>query len=282
MFFLGSPEADSIPDIVIQRDTGDIEWNGRIVGDINGDSFDDIMTQFSSWSIGQRWFVYYGGTNMDTEIDETFIWGNGLGAPGHVTPLGDINADGIGDFAFYTGPNDNHIEVWLGGNPLSTSPAWILDGPVDGQDIPYRIGEAGDFNGDGIDDWFFSAYHGLEERGRIIVVAGDRDFGVSVDDYPTPTPSAFTLHSCYPNPFNSSVTIPLEILGTGTQNIKISIFNTLGQSVYRFDQEQFTPGLHNLRWDGRSNQGVDITSGLYFLTAFAANTRLNMKLLLIK
>ncbi|MBL0062666.1 MAG: hypothetical protein IPP40_14570 [bacterium] len=51
--FLGSPEADSIADVVFERTTGEIEWNGRIVGDINGDRYDDVMTQFMSWSIGQ-------------------------------------------------------------------------------------------------------------------------------------------------------------------------------------------------------------------------------------
>ncbi|MBK8128622.1 MAG: VCBS repeat-containing protein [bacterium] len=114
--FLGSTEADSVADVVIERSTGDNERNGRIVGDLNGDGFDDVLTHFSSWSEGQRWLLYYGGIEMDTEIDDELVWGDGIGAE-YVTPLGDINADAFDDYAFYEnneGLDINHIEVWLG------------------------------------------------------------------------------------------------------------------------------------------------------------------------
>ncbi|MBK6766758.1 MAG: hypothetical protein IPG71_10700 [bacterium] len=150
---------------------------------------------------------------------------------------------------------------------MPRTPAWVLDGELDGMNYPYRIGEAGDFNGDGMDDWFFSAYHGLEARGRIIVVSGDRNFGLAAVEHPMPLPSSFTIHPCYPNPFNSSVTIPLEITGGGTQQVTQSILNPLGQVVYRFDQKSFTPGTHLLRWNGVSNSAMQVATGTYFLQA---------------
>ncbi|MBL0063265.1 MAG: T9SS type A sorting domain-containing protein [bacterium] len=230
--FLGSAEGDSIP-LVYQYGPGEpgIEGFGRIVGDINGDNFDDIISYFTAFEIGARKYVYFGSESLDFERDDEFIWGNGNAAPLYVTPLGDINDDGFDDYAHYYDyqqPPIDHIEVWLGGSPLPRSPAWVLDGPLDGMNYPYRIGEAGDFNGDGIDDWFFSAYHGLEARGRIIVVAGDRDFGLAVNDHSPIVPQEFSL-SIYPNPFNSTLSISLDV--PLHQEVTLSLYDLLGREV---------------------------------------------------
>ncbi|MBK6766759.1 MAG: VCBS repeat-containing protein [bacterium] len=270
--FLGSPAADSLPALVRVRPSGaggTFEYYHRIVGDINGDTYDDIISYVTSFVSGTRKYVYWGSEIMDLAEDVVLEWAND-DVPLYVAPLGDINADGFDDFAHYRDyldPPTNRIEVWLGGNPLPTTPAWVLDGALDGMNYPYRIGQAGDFNGDGIDDWFFSTYHGLEARGRIIVVAGDRDFGLPVNEHPVVTPTSFILHPCYPNPFNSNVTIPLEITGGGMQQVTLSILNPLGQVVYQFDQESFTPGAHLLRWNATSSSGRAVASGTYFLQA---------------
>ncbi|MBL0062667.1 MAG: T9SS type A sorting domain-containing protein [bacterium] len=210
---------------------------------------------------------------MDTEIDETFIWGDGLGAPGHVTPLGDINADDFGDFAFYTGPNNNHIEVWLGGSPRNDHHRLDPDGPLDGQDLPYRIGQAGDFNCDGIDDWFFSAYHGLEARGRIIVVAGDRNFGLAVNDHSPIVPQEFSL-SVFPNPFNSTLSISLNV--PLYQEVTVSLYDLLGREV-------------DVVYRGRlSSQTISyvapaaLSSGVYFLRASVGDVSVLGKVVLLK
>ncbi|MBK6909741.1 MAG: T9SS type A sorting domain-containing protein [bacterium] len=85
------------------------------------------------------------------------------------------------------------------------------------------------------------------------------------------------LHACYPNPFNSSVTIPLEVTGPESQHVTLTIANTLVQIAYSFSQTDFTPGLHTLRWNGS-----DAATGLYFVTAHSHNARHIQKILLIK
>ena len=75
-------------------------------------------------------------------------------------------------------------------------------------------------------------------------------------------PQNFKLHPAFPNPFNASTAIRLEI--KKEQQIKLVIYNLLGQEI-RTLYDGFKPaGNHQLIWDGKDNHGVDSTSGLYF------------------
>src|SRR3989339_230173 len=233
--FLGSPEASMEP-FVYQWGPQNAEAIVRchFVGDVNNDGHDDIIGSFRSWWTGERKYLYYGGNPPDFVVDAEFRLFTG-DIPWTQTGLGDINNDGYDDFAIYTTPNDPGVaefEIYLGGDPPTFDPVWSLASPFEGMEMPWRIGPAGDFNGDGIDDWMFSCYEAVQGSGRIIIVAGDEHFGQSVGGAPDLHPASFILQPCFPNPFNSTVTIPLEVTGAGSQTVSISIYNTLGQEVY--------------------------------------------------
>ncbi|MBL0062225.1 MAG: hypothetical protein IPP40_12265 [bacterium] len=90
----GSPAADSLPALVRVRPSGaggTFEYRHRIVGDINGDTYDDIISYATSFSSGARKYIYWGGEDMDLLDDVELQWANGA-VPKYVTPLGDINA----------------------------------------------------------------------------------------------------------------------------------------------------------------------------------------------
>ncbi|MBL0063313.1 MAG: T9SS type A sorting domain-containing protein [bacterium] len=222
-----------------------------------------------------RKYVYFGSESLDFERMMSSSGATALRRRLCHT-IGDINDDGFDDYAHYYDyqqPPIDHIEVWLGGSPLPTTPAWVLDGPLDGMNYPYRIGEAGDFNGDGIDDWFFSAYHGLEARGRIIVVAGDRNFGLAVNDHSPIVPQEFSL-SVFPNPFNSTLSISLDV--PLHQEVTLSLYDLLGREV-------------DVVYRGRlSSQTISyvapaaLSSGVYFLRASANSQSVLGKVVLLK
>ena len=87
----------------------------------------------------------------------------------------------------------------------------------------------------------------------------DRPTAVAVD---AAVPRTTELLRSYPNPFNASTVIPFR-LGAGGQ-VRIDIFNLLGQRVRRLLDERRAPGLHKVRWSGTDDRGSPVSSGVYF------------------
>lgn len=88
-------------------------------------------------------------------------------------------------------------------------------------------------------------------------------------------PSAFALNQNYPNPFNGRTTIRYSLAEAG--QVKVEVFNILGQNVTTLVEGRQEPGSHEVSWDAGSN-----SSGIYFLRLIAGNLRQTRKLLLLK
>lgn len=73
--------------------------------------------------------------------------------------------------------------------------------------------------------------------------------------------SAFPSIQNYPNPFNSMTTIAIHMLVE--TKLRIVIFNTLGQIAARLFEANLKPGVHEITWDGTSEQNVALPSGVY-------------------
>lgn len=85
----------------------------------------------------------------------------------------------------------------------------------------------------------------------------DDDFNNSVDvAYKT------GFVSIYPNPFNPTTTISyyLEL----NSPVLVDIYNIKGQLVKTFDVGMQTIGFHKVVWNGESNTGNSLPSGIYF------------------
>ena len=83
----------------------------------------------------------------------------------------------------------------------------------------------------------------------------------AVDDASQPLES-FRLYQNYPNPFNPETTIQFRI-PTATK-VTLKIYNVLGQEVRTLMDKVVASGEHLIRWDGKTNAGETVTSGLYF------------------
>ena len=75
-------------------------------------------------------------------------------------------------------------------------------------------------------------------------------------------PNSFVLSQNYPNPFNTETVITFALPRSG--NVKIEIFNILGQKVRELVDEKVTAGYKKVVWDGRDNAGQLLASGIYF------------------
>jgi len=281
-FWYGGPGADSIPDFTL------VYWRSmyhpadwRIIGDVNGDGVDDLMAntyENPELPVGK---VFLGGLPLDcVHPDGQFTPPSWEFIPDHFAVLGDVNDDGCEDMGFYSAGHDlpmggGYVLVYLGHDPpdsLWDLAVWrFFDGFVPG----WKLSAAGDFNGDGIDDWMFASCDspgvGGQGIGRVIVVEGDRRFGAAAEDRPPAIASAFTLGSPYPNPFNSTVTIPLTVSGAQPKLVEVTIHNVLGQEIRTFGKMLCMPGTNALIWDGRTVTGVEAASGTYLVRAMAGN-----------
>jgi len=62
----------------------------------------------------------------------------------------------------------------------------------------------------------------------------------------------------------------------------ISIFNMSGQLVRILMQEAKAPGSYQIKWDGRDECGLKVTSGLYLYSIRAGKFEITKKMLLLK
>ncbi len=76
-------------------------------------------------------------------------------------------------------------------------------------------------------------------------------------------PSRFALHPNYPNPFNPSTRINLELPESG--HVRAIVYDLQGKEVFRLREGEMNSGYHVLDWDGRSTAGTAVGSGTYIV-----------------
>ncbi len=93
-------------------------------------------------------------------------------------------------------------------------------------------------------------------------------FSVPPDDENTATgtgpaaePVAFSLYANYPNPFNAETQIVYTLSETGP--VELAIYNVREQRVRTLVQGVQAAGRYQIAWDGRSDSGAVLASGVY-------------------
>lgn len=75
-------------------------------------------------------------------------------------------------------------------------------------------------------------------------------------------PEKFTLMQNFPNPFNGETLINYKIVRDG--ETEVSIFNIKGQKVRTIINKKQRPGYYSIKWNGRDDNGLNVSSGIYF------------------
>jgi hypothetical protein len=103
-----------------------------------------------------------------------------------------------------------------------------------------------------------------------------------VEDLPDQSnrPGTFSLFQNQPNPFNPETQIGY-LLPTDCR-AQLVIYNVLGRTVRTLVDEYQNAGMHNLRWDGRADDGTQLSSGIYFYRLKAGNFDHTRKMVLMK
>lgn len=84
----------------------------------------------------------------------------------------------------------------------------------------------------------------------------------SSDELAGSIPKDYQLQQNYPNPFNGTTQIEYSL--KEKCNVTIKVFNYLGQHVATLVNETREAKKYTVRWNGRNDAGLPVTSGLYF------------------
>jgi hypothetical protein len=107
-----------------------------------------------------------------------------------------------------------------------------------------------------------------------------RDTIITGIEDPFDIPTSYAVSNNYPNPFNPSTTINYQL--PQLSDVKLVIYNVLGQKVKTLINKQVDAGYHTAVWDGHNDAGQQVASGLYIYRFEAANYSKTMKMMLLK
>jgi hypothetical protein len=90
----------------------------------------------------------------------------------------------------------------------------------------------------------------------------------------------YRLFQNYPNPFNPTTTIRYSL--RDEVRVTLKVFNLLGQEVATLVDDVQTPGNKEVVWNGRSQSGSPVASGMYIYRLKAGNFVESQKMILSK
>jgi len=93
-------------------------------------------------------------------------------------------------------------------------------------------------------------------------------------------PERYELMQNHPNPFNAGTVIQFTNRRDG--NVKLDVFNILGQHVRTLMDEYRGYGTYAVDWDGKDESGRSVSSGMYFYRLAAGDFTDVKKMVLIK
>ena len=93
-------------------------------------------------------------------------------------------------------------------------------------------------------------------------------------------PDDYRLGQNYPNPFNPSTTIEFALPMAGP--VRLDVYNILGQNVNTLIDRHLPAGVHQVTFNGRSDNGSPLASGVYFYRLVSSDFVESRKMMLVK
>ena len=230
-------------------------------GDLNGDGFSDITMAYGTAVEGDMLKVIYGQadwsllTSIEFDLSISNDWA-------YFISYCNLSADPYSDLMLLSrhsdGPSDNYLNLYISEQTspdLDLSIDYLNSFQSEIRNIPWH--GLGDMNQDGYNEFIvWTINNDLPSYAQILSQSY-----TAIDDDVLPA-QEFRM-DCYPNPFNSSMTISIS-KDTGKQKITyLKIFDVKGRLVY----ETNTPVIDSFTWNGKDSMGKPVSSGIYFLQA---------------
>ena len=220
-----------------QSDNDQFGWKVSDAGDVNGDSYDDIIVSAPFNDIAGaeagRVYIYFGGVSIDNIADVII---NGAAADDNfgysISAAGDVNGDGYDDvivgapYNDISGSDAGRAYIYLGGNPMNTSQVIFLNGLTSLDHFGHSVSYAGDVNGDGYADVIVGAIWndiGGTNSGRAYIYYG----GSSMNN----VPDVYLNGAAANDQFGYSVSDAGDANGDGYSDVIVGApYNDLGFS----------------------------------------------------
>ncbi len=88
------------------------------------------------------------------------------------------------------------------------------------------------------------------------------------------------LEQNYPNPFNPTTTLAYSL--KSASNVNLAIYDVAGRRVRELVKERRERGAYKIVWDGRNDNGVTVSSGVYFYKLVAGSFTDTKKMTILK
>jgi hypothetical protein len=267
-----------------------VSVHGIDMADVNGDNKDEC---FMASLFGPVWVVATSGdASAITASDIHFI--ENTGEQLLEASTGSLGIGGSSkDFVVAASNATKAINVrYLGGpgGDVTQASNYGIQVVVDSLDVStivpggmrvYGLDLAGDMDGDGLPEIVFSrgSTRGGVNAPAVFIMEGNL-FPVSVNDDPQTIPVSFELKQNYPNPFNPETYIDYAL--PEASNVRLYIYNVLGQKVKTLVDGFQEAKLHTVRWDGSNDKGLQVPSGIYYYRLQTSEFSQSKRMLLLR
>ncbi|OVE79592.1 hypothetical protein BVY01_02085 [bacterium I07] len=118
--------------------------------------------------------------------------------------------------------------------------------------------------------------------GSVYTVIKYAQNGTMVELYSVPKslPTEFHLYQNYPNPFNPETRIDYSV--PVSSEVKLEIFNVLGEKVVTLKDGKSVAGLHSALWSGLDDSGQGVSAGVYIARLQTDSFNQCIRMLLLK
>ena len=113
-----------------------------------------------------------------------------------------------------------------------------------------------------------------------LVLNQDMPPNVNTDSNINNIPNKLTLNPSYPNPFNPNTKISFDL--PKSSKVKLQIVDINGRGIANLLSNSLDSGTYNVNWNGTSDSGVNMSSGIYFIILNVDGSILTQKLSLIR